>query len=336
MFPALALSAVVIVVSMGAGCSSPTAPTPPRNQTTQEPNPNQLPALTITCPANAAVTATSNAGVAVSFASATAAGGAPPIDVTCTRQSGSLFAVGTTSVQCTARDSAAQTASCAFNVTVNPPVPQISRTRFLAFGDSLTLGEVTTPVSTSRRGEANYRSVIVPSAAYPTRLTTLLRARYVNQAAAIEVNNAGLPGEVVEDAAGRLPGVLSSYRPAVLLLFHGYNDLYAGTSVSRTASYLDLMAKEGRNRGVRVFLATLPPPRPGGARSVPASLVAALNERIRITAAGEGAALVDLYAPLVSDIHRYIGTDGLHPTEAGYQRIAELFFEAIRADLEVR
>ena len=333
---ALALSAVACIVSIIVSCSSPTAPTPPRNQTPQQPNPNQPPVLTIACPANITVTATSDAGMAVNFEFATPSGGVAPVLVTCTRQSGSLFPIGSTAVQCTARDNATQTASCGFTVTVNPRIARLSLTKFLAFGDSVTLGEVTAPLTTSRAGGTNYRNVVVPSAAYPTRLLALLRARYVPQAMAIEMNNAGLPGEFAEDAVLRLRGVLSSYRPSVLLLLHGHNDLYAGVPIATIANQLDLMAKEGRNRGARVFIATLPPPRPGGPRTIPASLVSALNDRIRVIAVGEGAVLVDLYAALVSDIPRFIGTDGLHPTEAGYQRIAELFFDAIRADLEVR
>jgi lysophospholipase L1-like esterase len=39
---------------------------------------------------------------------------------------------------------------------------------------------------------------------------------------------------------------------------------------------------------------------------------------------------------MLPDAATLIGSDGLHPTEAGYRRIAELFFAAIRADLEVR
>ena len=53
-------------------------------------------------------------------------------------------------------------------------------------------------------------------------------------------------------------------------------------------------------------------------------------------AAGEGAVLVDLYTALSVDVTRFIGVDGLHPTEAGYARMAEVFFEAIRVTLEVR
>jgi lysophospholipase L1-like esterase len=46
--------------------------------------------------------------------------------------------------------------------------------------------------------------------------------------------------------------------------------------------------------------------------------------------------LVDIHAGLSEDPARYIGIDGLHPTEAGYRRMAELFFDAIRGDLETR
>jgi lysophospholipase L1-like esterase len=94
------------------------------------------------------------------------------------------------------------------------------------------------------------------------------------------------------------------------------------------------MAKEIRGRGARAFLATLPPTRPIGPRAVPLELVQALNAQIRSTASGEGAVLVDLYGALVSDITRYIGSDGIHPTEAGYARIADTWLAAIRADLE--
>jgi lysophospholipase L1-like esterase len=59
-----------------------------------------------------------------------------------------------------------------------------------------------------------------------------------------------------------------------------------------------------------------------------------MNDEVRVIAAGEGAELVDLYTALASDVNRYIGVDGLHPTEAGYQRMADEFFVRIRATLE--
>ena len=43
---------------------------------------------------------------------------------------------------------------------------------------------------------------------------------------------------------------------------------------------------------------------------------------------------VDLYQALVGNVTLYIGTDGLHPTEIGYQKIAETFFNSIQATLQ--
>jgi lysophospholipase L1-like esterase len=96
------------------------------------------------------------------------------------------------------------------------------------------------------------------------------------------------------------------------------------------------MALEARQRGVRVFIATPVPGRPGGNRTISPFLLLDYANRMRDVAAREGAVLVDLYSAMLPDVQRYIGVDGLHPNEAGYARIADLFFQAIQADLEVR
>ena len=328
------------VLLAAAACSSPTAPstppvsTPPPTPPTTTP-PSTTSVLAISCPANVTTTATSSP-TAVTFSAPTTSGGVAPVQTSCTRASGSLFASGATQVQCTATDAATAAASCAFTVTVNVTPPRLSRTRFLAFGDSVTAGEVTVPSSTS--AGQNFKLIIVPSASYPTQLLQMLRARYTDQVSQLQVVNNGLPGEWAQDGALRLPGVMSNARPEAVLLLEGYNDLGAsGTNgINAAWSAIDRMAKEVRGRGARLFLSTLPPPGPLGAKSIPASQVIALNDRIRTTAAGEGAVLVDAYAALVVDVPRYIGADGLHLTEAGYLKLADLFFTAIRNDLEVR
>ena len=52
--------------------------------------------------------------------------------------------------------------------------------------------------------------------------------------------------------------------------------------------------------------------------------------------AAEGATLVNLYAPLSADVKRYIGADGLHPTEAGFALMAQTFYAAIRQTFETK
>ena len=203
----------------------------------------------------------------------------------------------------------------------------------------MTAGEVTQPTVSPTSADNDprlHRLVVVPSASYPTQLLSRLRSRYTAQAAQLEVVNAGRPGEWAEDGAIRLPATMSTTRPEAVLLFEGINDLLAlgALGVPRAARAIDMMAKEIRGRGARAFLATLPPTRPSVPRAVPVELVQSLNAQIRSTASGEGAVLVDLYSALASDVTRYIGGDGIHPTEAGYARIADAFFAAIRADLE--
>lgn len=241
-------------------------------------------------------------------------------------------------MQCTATDALANSAACSFTITING-APQLTLTKFLAFGDSFTAGEITNPIaSTGTEPTPNFTLAVIPTASYPTLLAGLLRGRYSGQAAAIEVINSGVPGEGAEAGARRLPGVMANARPQVLLLLEGANELsaYGQAGVNRAWMAIDTMAKEGRNRGARVFLATLTPSRPGGKNTLATQNILALNDRIRTTAAGEGAVLVDVYEALGSDVTRFIGLDGMHPTEAGYQRMAETFFAAVRANLEVR
>ena len=82
-----------------------------------------------------------------------------------------------------------------------------------------------------------------------------------------------------------------------------------------------------------VFLATLPPQNPDGKNGHHAGLLPELNDQIARTAADEGAILVDLYREL-GTWRGYIGADGLHPTAEGYQRIAEIWRDAIQEQFE--
>lgn len=318
---ACALGAVLSAVACGG--EPPTTPSPPPVQP-----------LVLTCPSSVSALSASNLGTSVNYAPPVAAGGQLPVAVTCTPLSGQLFVPGTTTVSCTATDAVATTARCSFPVTVTVP-PRISVTRFLAFGDSITAGEVTVPAATSlASGAPAYRQIVVPASSYPTVLDGLLDARYLVQTPT--VINAGKPGEVTVDGLARFGSLLRSERPEVLLLLDGHNDL--GSTVQAIEGYnaLVTMVQQAKASGVRVYLATLVPSIPGRLRSQPQALLLQFNDAVRALAAREGVTLIDLYTAMLPDVNTLIGVDGLHPNEAGYQRIATLFFAAIRADLEVR
>ncbi len=322
---------------MAAACgSAPTAPT----AVSQPPAPPLVATPTITCPVVPGTATVSSAGAAISFATPVVDGGQAPVTVACSPTSGSLFPIGTTAVSCVATDQLNRTASCGFAVVVTR-IPQLSRTRFLAFGDSTTAGEVVAPVAgpTHQADVPSHRLVVVPAAAYPTVLQARLAERYLAQTPMVV--NAGRSGEGAADSATlpRFIEAVNTHRPDVVLILTGYNDLLGlgplGVNATGAIAAVNALAAEARGRSARVFIGTVTPNRPGLRRSIPTSVLQSFNERLVGVARGEGAVLVDLYAALAADVNTYIGADGLHPTEEGYRRMAEVFFAAIRDDLEL-
>lgn len=321
------LLTVVLTVASCEECSSPSAPsastTPPPVTQVSDP-----PALT--CPKNVSITAPSSGPAIVSYDAPAATAGEHPVTVACSPESGTAFPVGSSGVQCIATDALKRTATCSFSVFVAAaPQPRLRLNRILAFGDSITVGEIITP------NTDNLLLTPTPSAAYPTILSQLLKARYGDRPV---VFNAGLSGEKAVAADRRFAPTLGAFSPEAVVLLEGSNDLlYADPSAGVEAVELGIgvIAAEARNRRIRVFICTLPPSKPGR-RHIPLGIVAAANDRLRNIARLEGAYLIDVFTPLLQDLDANIGPDGLHPTELGYRRIAETVFAALRADLEVQ
>jgi lysophospholipase L1-like esterase len=294
-----------------------------------QPTPD-APAPTLACPADMSAPARNGQPATVNFDLPTAQGGNAPVNVTCTPASGASFALGTTSVTCTATDAKSRTASCSFAVNVTA-VPKLSKVTFVAFGDSITEGK-TSPDPTAL--------LLTLEESYPFKLEVLLKARYIDQTVA--VYNEGKGGEpVITKGQQRLSQVLDTREPDVLLLLDGANDLLgaanSGTAdavVSKIAGALESMVKKAKNDGVEVMLATFPPQNSAGSRGAGAKYVPKLNEKIRDVAADERVVLVDLYNGLGGTPVGSVGVDGLHLTDAGYTRVAQIWYDAIRERYE--
>jgi lysophospholipase L1-like esterase len=220
----------------------------------------------------------------------------------------------------------------------------------MAFGDSITAGALGTecPVgggvncsvtTTSRRLllQRLFANLEVSPFAYPRVLQVSLTARYTNQN--VVVANEGIPGESIAAGKDRLAGVLNQQAPQALLLQEGANDMnQARPPLDVHVEDLRSMVRSARSRGITVFVGTLLPQRPNACRGYDfcdgVNDTVLLNARIRTMAAAEGALLVDLYAAFEGRTGTLLGLDGLHPNEAGYQKMAELFFDAIKQRLE--
>ena len=65
-------------------------------------------------------------------------------------------------------------------------------------------------------------------------------------------------------------------------------------------------------------------------------LIVPANTQIASMAASEGVPLVDLYQAFSGQLNTLLDEDGLHPSDAGYEKIAQTFYETIRQRLEVQ
>ena len=204
-----------------------------------------------------------------------------------------------------------------------PPPPVLGVTSVLAFGDSMTEGTVSPSLPLTALDAGKPES-------YPFKLQTLLTSRYTSQT--ITVLNAGKAGERASDGRGRLWSNLRDTSPQVLLLMDGANDLLAGASVGATVNAMEDMVRDARGRGVQVLVLNLPPERASGRRGGAAAAVPLYNSTLAEMAAKKGARIVDVYGQF--DV-ALIGEDGLHPTEAGYARLAEIVAAALAAAFEV-
>jgi lysophospholipase L1-like esterase len=201
-------------------------------------------------------------------------------------------------------------------------------TRFLAFGDSITAGVFSSPDG-GTLFDGSVRS-------YSERLLLGLRTFHQQQAGSFVVTNVGEPGELAINGARRLPGLLANQRPEGLLLLEGINDLNNGQSIPAVGGALESMLESARLNNVTVLIATMYQTRPVGDRTNSYTQITALNERIRQIAFGRpNVFLVDLYGSFGSN-PIYVGGDGLHPTDAGHERIASEFLSAVEAAFPVR
>jgi len=206
----------------------------------------------------------------------------------------------------------------------------------MAFGDSLTFGAVQPPVGTL---SVPFQPDAGLTVSYPFKLQALENQRYTSQT--ITVFNEGVSGNRAQDDLQRLVDDLSAGQPNVLLLMEGDNDLGDLTTltggalqagITKIVNAMEDMVRAAQGRGVVPFVATIPDQRAGATRGQAAALVAPYNAALKTMIAKKGAVLVDVNAQLPLS---YIGLDGLHPTDDGYEKLAEIFQAALAAVYEV-
>jgi lysophospholipase L1-like esterase len=215
-----------------------------------------------------------------------------------------------------------------------PPPAALGGTRFVAFGDSITYGTFS-----GFDGAFLYDA---PTHSYPERVLLSLRQIFPLQAAAFTVVNAGVPGERAQEGRQRISAVLATQpKPDGLLLLEGVNDMtFAGDAAAAAASVVAII-DVARSYNVTVLVGLMPQTYvsvyPNGETHTQAAdlIVPFNNELRRLTAGMQNVYIVNLYARFGND-RSLMGADGLHPTDAGYERMASTFVQALEAVFPVR
>ena len=169
----------------------------------------------------------------------------------------------------------------------SPQLPRVEPNDvILAFGDSLTFGT----------GAAETES-------YPAVLSGLIGRNVVR---------AGVPGEVTAQGLQRLPSALATYKPKIVLLCLGGNDMLRRIDDQAIVANLREMIQLIRRQGAAVVLLGVPKPALfGGAAKIYGELASDLG--------------VPYEGDTITSVLRDPGlkSDLIHPNAQGYRKIAE-------------
>ncbi len=175
------------------------------------------------------------------------------------------------------------------------PLPE-DHTLIVAMGDSLTEG-----------------LNLDLEQAYPAQLERLLRARGHR----VRVTNAGIAGETSRGALARIDWVLK-LKPDIVVLETGGNDGLRGIDPDITAANIDRIVARLRAEGLTVVLAGMQIVQNMGQPYV--DEFRAIYPEI---AASHGIPWIPFFLEGVAGDPTLNQADGIHPTAAGYRRVAE-------------
>lgn len=196
-------------------------------------------------PANFSLAATSLAGASVTYSTPTATDDVDKTDpVTCAPGSGSVFAIGVTTVSCTATDKAGNAAHTSFTVTVSANAPSVSLT---VPSNSATISGISVSVSAVASDVVGVASVQfkvdgssigppITSSPYTTNWNSTVVSDGAHTLYAVALNNAG------EYATSSVSLTVDNTPPSVSLTAPSSPSTVSGASVSLSAAASDNIA----------------------------------------------------------------------------------------------
>jgi len=171
--------------------------------------------------------------------------------------------------------------------------PLSSDAVILAFGDSLTHGN-------GAKENESYPAVL-------QELTTRI------------VINAGISGEESTPGLKRLPGILEKYKPQLLILCHGANDILRKKNMDKMESNIRQMIQLAQDKDIPVVLLGIPK----------FSLILSSHDVYKRIFESTGIIFIeDLIPDILSD--NSLKSDMIHPNKEGYRLMAETIYSILQ------
>ncbi len=195
--------------------------------------------------------------------------------------------------------------------------------RFLAFGDSVTIGHGDGPICPDP----------LYVAGYPSRLRTRLAPHGINAL----FSNHGKCGEWTAAGLTRIDGILAGGGD-VIILMEGTNDVSMHVGFETTVFNLNVMVQKAEAAGVEPMLSTLVPRGPEANTDTNSGKTFRIGDELKMDAAENGWAIADPFAlifylppdftvPRTNFFDLYY-FDQLHPNPTGYNLVADSMVEA--------
>jgi lysophospholipase L1-like esterase len=187
------------------------------------------------------------------------------------------------------------------------PTPAPTRTphtyTFVALGDSLTSGY----------GD--------PGPAWPSRLDS-------EDANLRLISNAGVPGNLTSQMLEREDSDVFSYKPEVMFLLGGTNDIGRNVSQATTIANMRAIIVAARAKGIHIFMLNVPP----NSYQSMADQINSMNAALLHLANSYSIILIDIHTVLSTSAGVYnpkYTVDGLHFNAAGAQLVANTIYARI-------
>lgn len=149
--------------------------------------------------------------------------------------------------------------------------------------------------------------------------------------------NSGISGQTTDQMLERFDGSVLYYRPKIVVLEGGTNDLtrvQTWKSSESTIANITEMARRAKAAGARVFISSILPCNASFTGDVsPQELVMATNKAYRELAEAQGYGYIDFYTPLANEDGTFkdgYHSDGVHPDGNGYDVMEEVLLKALK------